>query len=325
MFSNRTPVFKRPFILTVALIISVQLTLAAVSGRGVAMTDDSNQNSDDSSNQPAMSVSEEVPPWPLPPLNAEEREARLQFFLQTQNFKFDPSLDDSSPDECLAILRSLSDPKRREVLTPVQIGSRANDKIEEVIQQCPRLNIDRVWFSAERGPLTEGVDAQFDELPLSDKDRKADFFYRYDEAVELYDLSSFFSGVNLWSTFAEPGVVICNDGGRDLCRKLSGYRRYSGVIASAVFVPETCSRIAGPKSTAQSRLRSSTPGVVYTEYPNLYAYLSIDDKPYRVSLNSDHPWSEFSQLTNPNESTSLIIELLTPERSFQCRFISTLK
>ena len=265
-------------------------------------------------------VGKEVRRWPFSPLSAEERRARIQFLVQRHTFR-----SDMADKRCSKILNSVKS-GAYEVMIPTYIGDASSSEIFSIIKQCPSINVNRVWFSDEFGPIDTTYDPDFGEMTLSERDQYSDFYYEYSEDIEVYDLSGFFSGRNVMATFAEPGVVRCKNSEHPICANLRGYREFSGVIVSAVIDVSSCTKLIGPKSPAQSRLRTNT--LRYDEYeeiPNTYAFLSIKGLPYRFAMNVQYGWSDFSKLVNGMGSVSIIAESITEEDNHTCKFSTTNK
>lgn len=249
------------------------------------------------------------PPWPLLPLNRQEREARLKFVVGTQNYQVKEAKAPMTEKDCGDILKRLQEPTDYNILEPdIIVQSRDDKKLpDNLISRCPTIEFDRVWFSYDKGLLVNGVDEKFDSLPLSQKDTVADFYHKKTGPIEFYNFSRFFNDKKVWGTFSEEGEFVCNVD-RKLCSELEGYRLHSGGVIGPVVESETCTMLLPSKVKAGERFIVNTSlSYAFRELPNFYAYAEIDRSLYRLGLTTTVSWGELYRLLNEG-STTLIAE-----------------
>lgn len=250
------------------------------------------------------------PPWPLEPLNSQERKARLKFVLETQNYKVAKAQEPLAESDCQQLLHQLKKSEAWEVLDPDRVvQSRTDSNVpDNLIEHCSAIEIDRVWYSWEKGPLSKGVDPTFDELSLDKKDEKADYYLKKTGPIEFYDVSRFFGGKKTWATFAEGGETVCNvDSYKEfgpLCSALEGYRLMSDVVVGPVVDSESCAVHLPSKVKAGGRLRVGTKNpYAFRETANFYALMDIDGVLYRVGLSGAPAWGNFHSLLTEGLTT----------------------
>lgn len=261
--------------------------------------------------------------WPLDFISHYERTFRLRSILGIKNFNVIDEDATDSEKQCGELLSELRE-KEPEFLEPTIRGSRIEGELNQLLTSCPKIPIDRAWFSLERGPLVPGANEVFDRLTVDDKDSAADFYYEYAKNVELYDLSAAFDGKRVWGTFAEEGSVVCNERGRQICDELEGFRLNSGLVLSAVFDEDTCTILLGPRTGLQGRLRTNaTYPYSYVEYPNFHGFIKLNSGVYRVSVESAYPWSKMKNIFTEDGSITMKFERINSEITQTCKFRST--
>jgi hypothetical protein len=256
------------------------------------------------------------PPWPLPPLDLSEREARLKFAMDTQNYAVAKARPPMSEPFCQDLLGKLKDPAAVHILEPTIVVHSRNDPNvpDNLIEHCSsKVAIDRVWLSDKKGPLMEGgntVDSTFAALSLDQKDKVADFVVRKTGPIEFYDVSRFFGGKTTWGTFSEAGIGVCNNVQDSYCKPGTheGYQWQSSATVGPVVDAKTCTPYLLPRVKAGGRMVvSNTLPYAFRELPNFYAYAEIDNDLYRLGLSGAVPWGDFSRLMQGG-ATTLIAE-----------------
>ena len=262
------------------------------------------------------------PPWPLPPLNRQEREARLKFVMDTQNYQVSKARAPMTGPECQNLLKTLKDPTAIHILDPDVIAqSRDDAKVpDNLIRRCPTVEFDRVWYSWKEGPLDGGVDPVFDVLPLDQKDKVADYYARKTGPIEFYDVSRFFSGKKTWGTFTEAGELVCNSQDDKACIGKEGYRLSSGIVVGPVVDAETCSQHLFSKVKTNGRMFVNTAyPYAFRELPTFYAYAEIDKALYRLGLSTVYPVGDLYRLLH-GAGTTLIAEPANVQKGGLCMF-----
>jgi hypothetical protein len=255
------------------------------------------------------------PPWPLPPLNYFERQARLHFVMDTQNYSVAKARAPMKESDCQALLRKLKDPAAVHILEPTAVVQSPDEpKVpDNLIEHCSsKVAIDRIWYSDKKGPLMEGgdtVDPTFAVLSLDQKDKVADYVIRKIGPIEFYDVSRFFNGKKTWGTFAEAGVGVCNSTEDAYCKSGDeGYFLSNASVVGPVIDAESCAIHLLPRVKAGARFRVNTSlPYAFRETPDFYAYGEIDNDLYRLGLSGAIPWGDFYRLMQGG-GTTLIAE-----------------
>lgn len=253
--------------------------------------------------------------WPLPTLNKGEREARLRFIMNTQDYLVAKHREPITAAQCDELLASLADPSKTVILEPDAIAtSRDDDSVpDDLIARCDNIGFDRAWFSHTKGPLTEAIDPEFDALPLIKKDEAADSFIRKWGPIEFYDLSESFGGKKIWGSIAEEGDWVCKSPDENLCPKQIGYQKFSTVVIAPVVDSGACVPILLPKAKGGGRFIVGTKNpYAYKETPSFVAFVTINKKPYRIGLTSV-PWADFHQLLDATPTT-LVVEAIDDDQ-----------
>lgn len=270
--------------------------------------------------------SQPIVSWPLSTLSVEEKESRLQFFLGVSQYKLKPAFGDIKERDCQDLLDSLKQPQEHQVLSPTVISKGRSDKMAaSVINQCPNVQIDRAWFWHGKEAYQPGKDAKFDALNPSEKEAGTDFFYRYDDEIEFYDLSSFFPNSKVVGTFSDHGTVVCNNAGDKLCKSLVGYFQYTGPIGTAVDLPSCQTMLTQQPKSGSPILLGTAHRYGYREKPSFSAFIEIAKKVYRVGLRSTFAWADFSKIVGEPEAIEIDIEPVSKSARSMCQFISNPK
>ncbi|MBT3039195.1 MAG: hypothetical protein KME37_09705 [Candidatus Thiodiazotropha sp. (ex Codakia orbicularis)] len=306
---------------TLISIFTIVILLTTFYAQGVSSKELHQTITPETTNKQYTSL--EPPPWPFDPLKRREIKARLKFFLDTQNYEPKENSQKTPKTTCEKTLNDLKDHDNLKILIPDIIAQSRLDKSipSNLIHHCPKVEMDRIWFSWEKGPLSEGVDPDFDTLPLEQKDQAADFYTVYSGPIEFYDISEYFNGEETWGTFAEGGRIICNND-RRVCSELNGYRLYNGDIVGAVINAKTCQKHVPTKVKASNRLLSNTSKPYsYRELPTFYAFADINGSLHRIGLSTSTPWSNFYHLLH-GKTTTLITESVNKKPDERCVFES---
>lgn len=248
------------------------------------------------------------PPWPLIPFNKLEREARLKFVLDTQQYHVVDVREPMTKRGCQKLLKKLKDSNAVKILSPDIIAQSRDDiKVpDNIIEHCSTVEFDRVWFTYNKGVLSAGVDSVFDALPLDQKDAYADFYHKKTGLIEFYNFSRFFKGKKVWGTFTEAGEFICNND-RKLCSELEGYHLCSDVVIGSVVDVESCTQYLLSKVKAGGRLSvGNVNPYAFRELPNFYAYAEIDKFLYRLGLSTPISWGQFHRLLYEGGTTFIV-------------------
>lgn len=269
----------------------------------------------------------EAPAWPLPPLDAAERQARLRLFTRLFDYDVETARPPASKSACTTLLQKLSMPGEVKVLEPAVIATSRGDPAvpHSIVQQCPRIEFDRVWWSNEKGLLEAGTDQAFAALPLGEKDKAADYYYAASGPIEFYDLSTYFESRAILGSFTESAVIKCNNATSPLCRddRITGYRRFAGVTIGPVVDVATCASLLPPKVKVQSRLMAVTEQPQqYYEKPNLFAYVDIDGELYRLSAQMRGGSQRWAERFDNAGGATIILEKPSKTEPSLCVFLS---
>lgn len=259
----------------------------------------------------------EVSEWPFSVYNEKIRTERIKKVFQSNFFDVQSSKGTISQKQCKEILNQFLRNKSYKVLQP-KVTSNYSDvsAFKGEFKNCPDLQFNRLWFSDIEGPLIANRNSEFEKLSISQRDEYSDYYFKFTDNYELYNFSKYFKKPVL-GTFAEGGAIHCKDANHELCAKLTGYRRY-GFSVGAVFNSNTCEMYLGPQLPVNPRLMVNTSSPFqYTETPSFFAFLEIDNRPYRFSFTSYDTLENFLSTHGQGKAT-VIIESLDSNGSGKC-------
>ncbi|NCC62588.1 MAG: hypothetical protein EOM12_16995 [Verrucomicrobiae bacterium] len=253
------------------------------------------------------------PPWPFYSLSTAEREARLRFFMDTQNYQLENAREPMTEVDCEELLERLEDPEGTKILKPdITVQSRDDPRVpNNLIYRCSALEFDRIWFSQSKSLSADrGTGSDFDSLALDKKDAASDFYYKKTGPIEFYDLSRFYNDEPTWGTFADAGEIVCNDNyNYKLCSKLEGYRLIDDTVIGPVVNEGTCEAHLHPKVMTGTRMIVTTEyPYAYNELPSFHAFAQIDKDLYRLGMHSLRRWMDLHKILYEEGSTTFYAE-----------------
>lgn len=263
--------------------------------------------------------------WPLPSLTKSEREARLSFFMNTQEFTPDKHKLHSDPARCGSLLNALKKNKAVRILEPIETSSIATASWKKrSVMGCQELTLDRV-FVDKRRVLDKTRDKD------TSLDRNKDFFLEATANFELYDVSSYLGG-KAFAYYGE-GVVRRERQGAPF-ERTDGTRkppRYELSSIEQLFNAKSCALwssqlVPSPRILPVHRKLANGQSVnVFLETPSFFALADISGHLYRLAFIQYIPWSSYSQLTQNVRTAFISIAPLVQgeEVSEQCLFSST--
>jgi len=261
----------------------------------------------------AICPSNKVPVWPMQTLTKDEREARLRFFISTQQFQLRRESKTFEPGTCNRILKKLETSGKIKILdAQFQTQTMADSRVENILKSCPNLAIDKSYRSFAKGILDSNVEPGFDTLPESKKDQIADLYYQASKNMEFYDLSQYLGEGN-WGYFAEAMLPHCLHGANRFCSSLTGYFQYVGSMG-LVFNSKQCTIVFNPYVHGQriAGVRNiESPPDYYSERPNFFAFIEDEGKIYRLEFKTLIAWDDFKDLIQPG-SSDLFIDAILP-------------
>lgn len=273
-------------------------------------------------------------PWPLPPLDKKEREARLKFFLERQSFNVVKENSIDKNDRCKSILETLRNDLSDTIIKPnfrfrSHIDERAKTRI---LSKCPHTNINRVYLINGK-PIED--DSSIDDMTIH-KQFGYSGFHEATANIELYDLSKYM-GKGIWGYLAE-GVVVSLTSSDKQSTTVSEFAAlynddkfpYRGHALMKIFNSNTCSSYNFDKFLYPNRLSYSlyapNEETIRNPTPGFYAFISINGKLYSLVFRvSEADWNNFKNVSRPDNGTLLLNEISPPPHngnSINCSFSS---
>ena len=226
---------------------------------------------------------------------------------------------DSLPDQnCYDLLQHFKSGQYKVIEPAFIASSRTDTRLQHVLDHCPQLPFDRVWYTTADGPIDPRTDETFRSLSIDQADAAADYYAEYTANLEFYDLSPFFSGAPIWASTSEGGLFHCKPT-TQWCSGLQGYRRFTSAM-SAVFDSASCKLFdIRNLNTPRLSVANDTP-FVYSEKPDFSSYIQINQTIYLTQLKTSVVWTQFAKLLESPNIDLIVVKVTPDDPQYRCHF-----
>ncbi|MCC7037629.1 MAG: hypothetical protein IT560_10035 [Alphaproteobacteria bacterium] len=246
---------------------------------------------------------ENLPPWPLENLDAEEREARLNFFLHKYDFKVKVQ-NTADSTVCKPLFDSLLNGGSLKIL-----NSTSNAPKTVGCKNIQDMTLYRSYDGKVRPSLLPD-DQERSTWSVKEKEASADFYYRQTNSryTEYYDLSKYF-GPNSWGVIGESVAIKYNERhAKKMC--LRGWDAYiqAGTLGRIINTRSCDAYFLPIWAVGGQRLMGDNES--HDSQPSFTAFIELNGAPYALLMAISGVWNNFSYISSPRGAMPQVI--LTP-------------
>lgn len=262
--------------------------------------------------------------WPLPALSKDERVARFRFFMEYFDFEISDQIGKENKEQCNSLFSNFQDQDTFEVLTPAHGHfDMSSVETQKILSTCPAISLDTVYYKKGIGYLNFENYPDFFALSKNDKERTTDYYERATANSELYDFSAIL-GADVWGYFGEGSAPYCSSK-QEHCERLTGYRKYSGVIGRVLDAKACKLLLDTPVKSGERIITVANKPYEYREKPSFFAFVQMDKEIYRTAIRVPHAWGDMEKFADPM-TVSFYFEKVPAypkDKTLKCTFLSS--